>query len=214
MIFDFNVAKNVANFLLKKKAVILRPDEPFTWASGWKSPIYCDNRLLLSYPEIRDYLKNYFCEILKQKFSGTEIVVGVATAGIAHAALVADALKLPMAYGRTSAKDHGRQNVIEGRIEKDQKALVIEDLISTGKSSMQVMRSVLEIPATVLGLMAIFSYDFPVASEDMSSIGIPLYTLSDYNVLVTEALAMGYIRQEHMELLKEWRKNPSEWGRQ
>ena len=213
MIYDINVAKQVANFLLEKKAVILRPDEPFTWASGWKSPIYCDNRLLLSYPEIRKFLKNNFCEILKEKFPSTEIVVGVATAGIAHAALIADGSNLPMAYGRTSAKEHGRQNVIEGRIETNQRVLVVEDLISTGKSSMQVIRSILEIPADVIGLLAIFSYDFPVASTDMNSLGITHYTLSDYNILVEEALQMGYIRAEHLELLKEWRKNPSEWGK-
>lgn len=213
MIYDIITARQVAKFLLEKKAVILRPDEHFTWASGWKSPIYCDNRLLLSYPEIRDFLKNSFCEIIKQKFEASEIIAGVATAGIAHAALIADGLKLPMAYGRTSAKDHGRQNVIEGRIEINQKVVVVEDLISTGKSSLQVIRSIMEIPAQVLGLVAIFSYDFPVASEDMNSMGIPHFTLSDYNVLVEEALAMGYIRQEHLELLKEWRKNPSEWGK-
>lgn len=213
MIFDINIAKQVAKFLLEKKAVILRPNEPFTWASGWKSPIYCDNRILLSFPEVRVYLKENLSKIVSSKFGEVENIVGVATAGISHATLVADKLNLPMAYGRTAAKDHGRQNLIEGRVDVGQKIVVVEDLISTGKSSLQVVKYLMELPADVIGLIAIFSYDFPVAKNDMDAIGLKHYTLSDYNVLIEEALAMGYIKDSNLSLLKEWRKNPGEWGK-
>jgi orotate phosphoribosyltransferase len=214
MLFDVKTARQVAKFLLEKKAVILRPDEPFTWASGWRSPIYCDNRILLSFPEVRTYLKNHLAEIIKVNYSGTEALVGVATAGISHAALIADVLDLPMAYCRTSAKDHGRQNLLEGKIEKGKKVVVIEDLISTGKSSLQVIRYLLEEGINVIGLTAIFSYDFDVSERDMKEVGLGYFTLSDYNILVEEALAMDYIKEKDIELLKEWRKNPSEWRQQ
>jgi orotate phosphoribosyltransferase len=213
MIFDINIARQVAKFLLEKKAVILRPNEPFTWASGWKSPIYCDNRILLSFPEVRSFLKENLSLIVSSKFGAVENVVGVATAGISHATLVADKLNLPMAYGRTAAKDHGRQNLIEGKVETGQKIVVVEDLISTGKSSLQVVKYLMELPTDVIGLIAIFSYDFPVAKDDMDAIGLTHYTLSDYNVLVEEALAMGYIKDADLGMLKEWRKNPGEWGK-
>jgi orotate phosphoribosyltransferase len=213
MIFDVNTAKQVAKFLLEKKAVILQPNEPFTWASGWKSPIYCDNRILLSFPEVRVFLKENLSKIVSTKFGAVENIVGVATAGISHATLVADKLNLPMAYGRTAAKDHGRQNLIEGKVEVGQKIVVVEDLISTGKSSLQVVKYLMEMPTDVIGLIAIFSYDFPVAKEDMDAIGLTHYTLSDYNVLTEEAVAMGYIKDSDLGLLKEWRKNPGEWGK-
>jgi len=211
MIFDINIARQVANFLLEKKAVILRPNKPFTWASGWKSPIYCDNRILLSFPDVRVYLKENLSRIISTKFGDVENIVGVATAGISHATLVADKLNLPMAYGRTAAKDHGRQNLIEGKVEIDQKIVVVEDLISTGKSSLQVVKYLMEMPTNVIGLIAIFSYDFPVAKDDMEAIGLTHYTLSDYNILIEEALTKGYIKDSDLSLLKEWRKNPGEW---
>jgi orotate phosphoribosyltransferase len=213
MIFNTETAQQVAKFLLEKKAVILRPNEPFTWASGWKSPIYCDNRILLSYPDVRLYIKNKLTEVITTNFPEVENIVGVATAGISHAALIADKLNLPMAYGRTSAKDHGRQNIIEGRVEEGQRIVVVEDLISTGKSSLQVARYLMEINTKVIGLIAIFSYGFPVAADDMEQINLPHYTLSDYSVLVETALDMGYIKPSDLELLKEWRKKPDEWGK-
>lgn len=213
MIYDTKIASQLAKYLLEKKAVLLRPNEPFTWASGWKSPIYCDNRLLLSYPEVRTYIKNSFVNIINSTFKSVDTIVGVATAGISHAALIADVLNLPMAYGRTKVKDHGRQNVIEGKVNINEKVVVVEDLISTGGSSLNIVETLREIPAEVVALIAIFSYGFPIADEKMKENNLTLYTLSDYNTLVDEAVKMDYITGSEVEMLKEWRKNPSEWGK-
>lgn len=213
MIYDEKTARQVANFLLEKKAVILRPDNPFTWASGWKSPIYCDNRLLLSYPDVRTYIKLKLGEIVKVHFPEAQSLVGVATAGIAHAALAADQINLPMAYARSKMKDHGRQNIIEGKINKDAPVVVIEDLISTGKSSFFVVDMLKAQNINVLGLCAIFSYDFPISAETARNAGVPFYTLTDYNILLSEAFKMGYIKSEDVVLLKTWRQAPDKWGR-
>lgn len=213
MIYDTKIASQLAKYLLEKKAVLLRPNEPFTWASGWKSPIYCDNRLLLSYPEVRTYIKNSFVNIINSTFKSVDTIVGVATAGISHAALIADVLNLPMAYGRTKVKDHGRQNVIEGKVNINEKVVVVEDLISTGGSSLNIVETLREVPAEVVALIAIFSYGFPIADEKMKENNLTLYTLSDYNTLVDEAVKMDYITGNEVEMLKEWRKNPSEWGK-
>lgn len=213
MIFDSNIARKVANYLLEKQAVILRPNNPFTWASGWKSPIYCDNRVLLSYPDVRSFIRSSLGEVIRKEFYDAGHIVGVATAGIPQAALVADLLNLPLAYARTKAKDHGTGGVLEGRIEKSSGVVVIEDLISTGGSSFQVVNALREEGYMVIGLLAIFSYDFPIANEEATRQNIKLITLSDYNVLSAEALRLGYINESDLELLISWRKNPSEWGR-
>ena len=212
MTFDKNIAEQVAKYLLEKKAVLLRPEEPFTWASGWKSPIYCDNRLLLSYPDVRTYIKDAMSRIVDEVCKPVDTIVGVATAGISHAALIADKLNLPMAYGRTKEKDHGRQNVIEGKVEENTRVVVVEDLISTAGSSLNIVHTLRDIPTEVVALVAIFSYGFPVADERMNELELAHYTLSDYNTLVDEALKMNFISEKDVNLLKEWRKNPSEWG--
>ncbi len=199
--------------MLEKEAVILRPDDPFTWASGWKSPIYCDNRLLLSYPDVRTFIKLKMGEVIKSHFRSARTLVGVATAGIAHAALVGDQINLPMAYARSKPKDHGRQNILEGKIKDGSNVVIIEDLISTGKSSFFVVNTLKEQAVNVIGMVAIFTYGFPIADETAEKAGVPFYTLTDYNILLEEALEMGYIEKEQVEILKEWRKNPSEWGK-
>ena len=213
MIYEIQTAKQVAKFLLDKKAVILKPEDPFTWASGWKSPIYCDNRVLLSFPDVRNFLKKKFAEIIREKYPQTEALVGVATAGIAHAALIADELEMPMAYARTKAKDHGTQNLMEGKLEKGSRVMVIEDLISTGKSSLQAVQGVLDYGLKVENLLAIFTYGFPVAEEKAKEFGIDFITLSDYNILAEQAVENNYIQEKDFELLKKWRENPSEWGK-
>jgi orotate phosphoribosyltransferase len=213
MIYDEKTGRQVAKFLLEKEAVILKPEDPFTWASGWKSPIYCDNRKLLSYPKERNYVKLVLSELVKLAYPDFDAVVGVATAGIAHAALVADQLKIPMAYARTKAKDHGTKSIIEGYLKPDQNLVIIEDLVSTGKSSLTVVDGVKEAGYRVLGMVAIFSYDFPVADKAAKKSGIDFYTLSDYNILIEEAVKMGYVKDADVKLLQEWRKNPSEWGK-
>lgn len=213
MIYDDKTARQVAKFLLEKEAVILRPDDPFTWASGWKSPIYCDNRVLLSFPDVRTFLKLKLGEICKLHFEKAMAVVGVATAGIPHATLVADQLNMPMAYARVKAKDHGRQNIIEGKLDYVSQIVVVEDLISTGNSSFSVVKKLREQSIKVAGLIAIFSYDFPISSTMAEKENINFFTLTDYNYLIPEALEMGYIKDSDVDLLKEWRKNPSEWGK-
>ncbi len=213
MIYHEKTAREIARLLLEKEAVILRPEEPFTWASGWKSPIYCDNRLLLSYPDVRTFVKVKLSGIVKEKFASARAIVGVATAGISHAALLADQLNLPMAYARTNSKGHGRKNLVEGKIEDGLKTVVVEDLISTGMSSFGVVEKLREMHVRVAGLIAIFSYDFARARDYASQIGLEYYTLSDYNVLVEEALSSGYISEGQVDMLTEWRRNPENWGR-
>ncbi|MBT7993686.1 MAG: orotate phosphoribosyltransferase [Bacteroidetes bacterium] len=213
MIYDVKTGRQVAKFLLEKKAVILKPEDPFTWASGWKSPIYCDNRKLLSYPPERTYIKLALSQLIKAVYPEFDAVVGVATAGIAHAALVGDQTRKPMAYARTKAKEHGTKSVIEGNLEKDHKVVIIEDLISTGKSSLAVVDGVKEAGYNVLGMVAIFSYDFPIATEASRNAGVDFYTLSDYNLLIEEAVKMNYIKDSDVQVLQQWRKNPAEWGK-
>jgi len=211
MIYNLEIAEQVADFLLEIKAVILRPEQPFKWASGWNSPIYCDNRLILSYPEHRSFLKEHFSNAIAKHFNDVELIAGVATAGIAHAALIADCMNLPMAYIRSKAKEHGTGQLIEGKIDTDQKVVIVEDLISTGKSSLQAAEAVINLPASVCGMVAVFTYGFNEAQKAFEDKEIPYICLSNYEVLIQRAIAKGYVKEKDLSLLEEWRKNPSEW---
>lgn len=208
-----DIARTVAAHLLQCKAVILQPDSPFTWASGWHSPIYCDNRVTLSYPGVRDYMKKSFGEVIQNQFPGTEVIAGVATGAIAQGALVADAMNLPMVYVRASAKEHGRKNLVEGRIAPGEKVVVVEDLISTGGSSLKAVEALRESGAEVLGMVAIFSYGFQVAIDNFEKAGVQLFTLSDYHTLIEMALESGEVQQEQVEMLKQWREDPAIWNK-
>jgi orotate phosphoribosyltransferase len=203
----------VAESLLKIKAVKLKPEEPFTWASGWKSPIYCDNRKTLSYPEIRTFIRQQFSAIIESEYSMPDVIAGVATGGIAIGALVAQELGLPFVYVRSSAKGHGMQNMVEGVIESGQSVIVIEDLISTGMSSLKAVAALKEIGCNVKGMVAIFSYGFQVAEEAFKKEKITLHTLTNYNQLIDQAVNLEYISAEKIDTLKSWRENPAEWGK-
>lgn len=205
--------KNIANHLLQIKAIKLQPTNPFTWASGWKSPIYCDNRKTLSYPETRDYIRDQFVEVVKDKYADADVIAGVATGAIAIGVLVAQALNKPFVYIRSAAKGHGMENLIEGDIKAGQKVVVIEDLISTGGSSIKAVNALREVNCIVLGMVAIFTYGFATAEENFDYASCNLITLSNYSALIEAALENNYIGQNEIETLKEWRKNPSEWGK-
>ena len=205
--------KKVAESLLKIKAIKLQPSEPFTWASGWKSPIYCDNRKTLSFPEIRTLVRDEFVKTVKAKYPQAEVIAGVATGAIAQGALVAQELGLPFIYVRSSPKDHGLGNLIEGELKAGQKVVVIEDLISTGGSSLKVAEAVRAAGAEVLGMVAIFTYGFPVSENAFKEHKVELTTLSNYNAMIETAVATGYVKEEQVETLKEWRKSPDTWGK-
>lgn len=207
-------AKRTAEYLLQIKAIKLQPAKPFTWASGWKSPIYCDNRKTLSFPEVRGFIRDSFAAKVKELYPGAEMIAGVATGAIAHGVLVADKLGLPFIYVRSGAKDHGLGNQIEGHYEKGQRIVVIEDLISTGGSSLGAVRVLREAGCEVLGMIAIFTYGFTKAEDSFAAEKCRLDTLSNYNVLVEMAATSGYITQGDVDTLKEWRMGPSEWGRE
>ena len=207
-----NIAGTVASYLLEIKAVKLSPHTPFTWASGWKSPIYCDNRKTLSYPKIRDYIRDAFVESIKKNVKKVDVVAGVATAGIPQGMLIAQALNLPFVYVRSSNKAHGLENKIEGVVEKGQTAIVIEDLISTGGSSLAVVDALRDAGCKVDAMFAIFTYGFPVADEHFEQKQCKLFTLSNYNVLVSKALHEGYIKESNLESLQKWREAPEKWG--
>jgi orotate phosphoribosyltransferase len=202
----------IAQSLLEIKAIQLRPNHPFTWASGWKSPIYCDNRLSLSYPEIRTYIKKKLAKKILSEYPGAEAIVGVATAGIAPGALVADIMQLPFAYIRPEPKKHGRQNMIEGDLKKGQKVVVVEDLVSTGSSSLKAIEALRETGVKVLGLASIFSYGFEQAEENFKAAKCKFFSLSDYTVLIKAAKQEGYVKEEDLESLKKWREAPDKWG--
>lgn len=197
--------------LLAVKAIKLQPNDPFTWASGWKSPFYCDNRLTLSYAPLRSFVKIELCHLIQEHFPEAEAVAGVATGAIAQGALVADQLGLPFCYVRSKAKDHGMQNLIEGRIEKGTKVVVVEDLISTGGSSLKAVEALREAGAIVVGMVASYTYGFPVAEKAFADAGVELLTLTNYEAVVAEAAATGYIAHEDKDVLAEWRANPSQW---
>lgn len=204
--------KKIAEDLLEIKAVTLRPNEPFTWASGILSPIYCDNRLTLSYPKIRRTIASGLAKIIKESFPGTELVAGTATAGIPHAAWVSEELNIPMCYVRSKAKGHGKGNQIEGIALKDQKVVVVEDLISTGGSVITAVEALREAGCDVLGVVSIFTYELETGLEKLAEANIISYSLTDFSTLVTVASEKGYIEQSEWEKLMEWRKSPSTWG--
>lgn len=199
----------IINDLLSIQAVFLRPDQPFTWASGIKSPIYCDNRLTLSYPDVRKRIAQGLAEIIKMHYADVNIIMGTATAGIAHAAFVSEILDLPMGYVRASTKDHGRNNKIEGKYQKGDKVVVIEDLISTGESSLNVVRTLKASGLDVLGVIAIFSYQFPQAKINFETEKIPHHVLATFEDLVKTAVELNYITKDSLESLLKWSKNPN-----
>ncbi len=207
-----DTAKKTAEYLLQIKAIKLQPANPFTWASGWKSPIYCDNRMTLSFPEVRGYIRDAFADRVRKLYPDAGLIAGVATGAIAHGALVADRLGLPFIYVRTGAKDHGLGNQIEGHFEKGQRVVVIEDLISTGGSSLGAVRVLREAGCEVLGMIAIFTYGFSKATGAFAAERCRLDTLSNYSVLVDMAATTGYITEGDVETLQEWRTAPAEWG--
>lgn len=205
--------KITAEKLLKIKAIKLQPSNPFTWASGWKSPIYCDNRKLMSYPDIRNFLKVQFARIIFEKYPDVEAIAGVATGAIAPGALVADLLGLPFVYVRATAKDHGLENLIEGDLKPKQKVIVVEDLVSTGMSSLKAVEAIRKDGAEVIGMVSIFSYGFPIATQSMKDANVELTSLSNYDAILDEALRTEYIDESELETLQEWRENPETWGR-
>lgn len=207
-----NMEKKIASCLLEIKAVFLRPQQPFTWASGIQSPIYCDNRLTLSYPAIRDQVEQGLAENIRKHYPDCEVVAGTSTAGIAHAALVANILGLPMCYVRSSAKDHGRNNQIEGKVEKGQKVVVVEDLISTGGSVIEVVNVLREAGAQVLGIASIFTYGLQKGIDRMNDAQIKNVSLSNYDALVEVALEQNYIQPDDVKKLQAFRQNPSDAG--
>ncbi|MES2797799.1 MAG: orotate phosphoribosyltransferase [Bacteroidota bacterium] len=206
------IAAHVAQILLEVKAIKLSPDKPFKWASGWNSPIYCDNRVALSFPKGRTAIKNYLAEIIKTHFPDCEAIAGVATAGIPQGALVADLLNLPFIYVRPEPKKHGMGNQIEGRAVKGQKVVLIEDLISTGGSSLKAVDALREAEVEVLGMAAIFTYGFPIATQNFIDKEVKLVTLSNYEALLPKAVEMGYVTESQLVTLGEWRKDPGVWG--
>jgi len=207
-----NSAKKIAEFLLQIKAIKLQPSNPFTWASGWKSPIYCDNRKTLSFPEVRSYIRDSFVILIKRLYPNVEMIAGVATGAISHGALAADKLELPFIYVRSGAKEHGLGNQIEGYYQKGQKVVVVEDLISTGGSSLNAVKALREAECEVLGMVAIFTYEFKKASDGFAEEKCSLNTLCNYSVLIDTAVKSGYIGESEVETLKKWRTDPASWG--
>ena len=203
----------IAEELLRIKAVKLQPNQPFTWASGWRSPIYCDNRKTLSFPETRSLIKRELAAIIRAKYPQAEVIAGVATGAIAQGALIAEELNLPFVYVRASPKNHGLENLIEGSLNAGQKVVVVEDLISTGGSSIKAAEALRKGGGEVLGMVAIFTYGFPVATELFAKNNIELSTLSNYQVVVETAAEINYISHNDIATLQEWRKNPAEWGK-
>jgi orotate phosphoribosyltransferase len=211
MILNKDKALKIADYLLQIKAVKLKPSDPFTWASGWKSPIYCDNRKTLSYPSIRTSIRQTFAEQISEKYSNVEVIVGVATGGIAIGALVAEELGLPFIYVRSSSKGHGLGNQIEGAYEEGQKVVVIEDLISTGGSSLKAVDALRDEGLVVQGLAAIFTYGFEVAVNNFEKANCEFFTLSDYDTLLEQGVDSKYINENDVASLKEWKSDPENW---
>jgi orotate phosphoribosyltransferase len=209
--FDDHAYK-VAEYLLQIKAIKLQPEEPFTWASGLKSPIYCDNRKTLSYPKIRTYIRHHFVEVINEHFPRPDVIAGVATGGIAIGALVAEEMGLPFIYVRSEAKKHGLTNMIEGVIEKDQSIVVIEDLISTGGSSLKAIEALREKGCDIKGMVAIFTYGFDEAEQNFKKAKCRVKTLTDYDTMINAALEKGYITEKNVQKLREWRINPKAWA--
>jgi len=206
-------ALNVAEFLLQIKAIKLEPSQPFTWASGWKSPIYCDNRISLSHPKVRTYVRQALVKLIEEKFGRPEVIAGVATGAIAQGALVAEAMGLPFVYIRSAPKEHGRQNLIEGEIQPKQSVVVIEDLISTGKSSLQAVSALREAGCDVKGMVSIFTYGFKAAAESFKKEKCRIYSLCNYDVLIEKAVQNKYVSEGDLKTLKAWRDAPDSWGK-
>lgn len=211
MIFNKETAAKTAELLLQINAIKLNPSNPFLWASGWQSPIYCDNRLTLSFPAIRNYIRDEIAKQIEEKYGKPDVIAGVATGAIGIGILVAEALNLPFVYIRPEPKKHGRQNQVEGFLQKGQTVVVIEDLISTGKSSLEAVEALRNAEANVKGMIAIFSYGFDIAQQNFKNANVELYTLSNYENLVNLALSKNYISENEELALREWRANPSEW---
>ena len=208
-----DIKKQFAQKLMDIKAIKLQPNDPFTWASGWKSPIYTDNRKTLGHPSLRSFVKLELCHVIQEQVPEAEAVAGVATGAIAQGVLVAEELGLPYCYVRPKPKDHGMGNQVEGEIKKGSKVIVVEDLISTGGSSLKAVAALREYGVEVIGMVASFTYGFPVAEEAFREAGVKLITLSDYNAVVEQAAETGYIKEEEKAVLAEWRKDPSVWGK-
>ena len=206
-----NQKSTLAARLLDIKAIKLQPNNPFTWASGWKSPFYCDNRKTLSYADLRNYIKLRIVNAILENFADADVVAGVATGAIAQGALVADALNMPFVYVRPKPKDHGMQNLIEGDLQVGQKVVVVEDLISTGGSSLKAVEAIRQAGCEVVGMVASYTYGFPVAEKAFADAGVKLITLTDYEHVVAKALETGYIQQADTQLLAEWRQAPDKW---
>ncbi|MDX1326451.1 MAG: orotate phosphoribosyltransferase [Arenibacter sp.] len=211
MVLDKDTAKKTAELLLQINAIKLKPENPFTWASGWKSPIYCDNRIVLSYPVIRNYMREQMGKQLETLYGKPDVIAGVATGAIGIGMLVAEYLGLPFIYVRPEPKSHGRQNQIEGHLEPNQNVVVIEDLISTGKSSLNAVKALESSGANVKGMLALFTYGFPIATENFAKSDVELHTLSDYDHLLQQATETNYIKEEQYKTLMEWRSNPATW---
>ncbi|OIQ39988.1 MAG: orotate phosphoribosyltransferase [Bacteroidetes bacterium MedPE-SWsnd-G1] len=211
MIMNKDTAKKTAESLLQIKAIKLQPNDPFTWASGWKSPIYCDNRTTLSFPKIRTYLRQELAKIVLEKYGKPDVIAGVATGAIAIGVLVAEELGVPFIYVRPEPKKHGRQNQVEGFLESGSNVVVIEDLISTGKSSLNAVKALNKESVTVKGMIAIFTYGFAVADENFEKAKVELTTLSNYDALLEQANDTNYISEKDLDTLQDWRTNPSEW---
>lgn len=207
-----SLEKLTADKLLKIKAIKLQPSNPFTWASGWKSPIYCDNRKIMSYPEVRNFIKVEFARTILEKYPNVEAIAGVATGAIAPGAIVADVLGLPFVYVRSAPKGHGLENLIEGDLKPKQKVVVVEDLVSTGMSSLKAVEAIRQSGSDVLGMVAIFTYNFPVAEESMREARVNLTTLTNYDAVLDEALRIDYIEESDLSTLQNWRKAPDKWG--
>lgn len=203
--------KLTAEKLLSIRAIKLQPSNPFTWASGWKSPIYCDNRKLISYPRIRTFIKTELCRLILENFQEVDAIAGVATGAIAPGALVADALGLPFVYIRSTPKDHGLENLIEGELKPGSKVVVVEDLVSTGSSSLKAVAAIRRDSSEVIGMVANFTYGFPIASEKFKEANVQLLTLTNYDAVLEEALRIDYIAESDLETLQEWRKAPADW---
>tara|TARA_R110002096_G_scaffold57902_1_gene146404 strand:- start:153 stop:797 length:645 start_codon:yes stop_codon:yes gene_type:complete len=211
-IYDQSTASQIAKKLLEIKAIKLSPKDPFTWASGWKSPIYCDNRLSLSYPEVRKFIQEKLTSVIRTHFLNIEAIAGVATAGIPQGVLIADKLDVPFVYVRSKAKGHGMENMIEGKITPGQKVVVVEDLVSTGGSSLKAVNDLRAAGFEVLGMVAIFTYGFEISDINFEKEDVKLYCLSDYSSLLPQALEQGYVSEEDMNTLAEWRKGPDTWN--
>ncbi len=213
MISDIEIGKQVAKTLLQINAIILEAENPFTWASGWKSPIYCDNRKILSFPESRTFIRQSLANVIQKQYGSSNLIAGVATGAIAHGALVAEEMGLPFIYVRSAKKGHGKQNMIEGAYTSGQSVIVIEDLISSGKSSLEAVETLREEGLNVKGLISIFTYGFNAATENFKKADCEFISLCNYSTLLQEAVKQEYINESDVEILEKWRENPSKWGK-